>query len=464
MRQTVDMTDQRQFERVSVRTPRRLSFFRFLQRYPLFLLALGPPIFKPPVVGVDTSQAHADIWNFVQVGFLFLIALRAVLRLATSRSTLIPRQSRSILKYAFFLGLLFVVSVTYSPGRTVSAEFCVLYFFTLICITEFIVDAYQNPPDWMQSLLQLRLIALLLFIVVLLTLPIKPALVLSVVPGAGIRLLGGAVAPVALICPMIAITSAYCFSHSLESKLRSTLFFLAGVAGVAITQVRGAEVSLVIVLVAVAIGWAKTSARAAYILIAGTMASFLLAGVVVALIGGGRVWNTFNRNQETASILTGSGRSGIWVSLVEHSMSHPQGLGYIAGMRTFHGGQYSTNLSATLNKAGGTDNSYMEVLADAGWLALALYLIMLTKVVTLGWRSAHQYIPGVRASSNMSRHAIRCAIFVLIFFLIEGMESSVFEIPLSPGFYLQNIVVAVIMGASASILLASRSSNAVSMR
>jgi len=113
----------------------RLSFLRFLFRYPVFLLAFGPPIFRPldAYNGVDTSQSHFDFWSILQVGWIVSIATWSILRLAYARSILVPKQVRSILKYAFFLGLVFVVSVSYSPGPTVSAELSIVYFLTLSC-------------------------------------------------------------------------------------------------------------------------------------------------------------------------------------------------------------------------------------------------------------------------------------------------------------------------------------------
>jgi hypothetical protein len=228
---------------------------------------------------------------------------------------------------------------------------------------------------------------------------------------------------------------------------------LVGLTGLAITQVRGSEIALFLVLAILVIEWAKTNRRSAYLLISGMMASLLLTSVVVGIIGGGRIWNTFNRNQDTANILTASGRTGVWGSVIEYTVIHPQGMGYIAGIRTFHGGEYASNLSATLTKMGGTDNSYLEVLADAGWLALALYLIMMTKIVFLGWRFVTRYSVGSLAANSLAQHTVRCALLLFMFFLAEGMESSVFETPLSPGFYLQNIVIAIILAASSSLRL-----------
>jgi hypothetical protein len=460
----MQLTNSRQLESTSVQSDKRLTFLKFFLRYPIFLLAVGPPVFKMTLTGGDTTQSHTDIWNIIQVGWLFMITLRAIIRLAYAQTTQIPKQTRSILKYPFFLGLLFLGSVSYSPGRLVSLEFCVLYFATMICVLEFVVDAYQNPPDWMQCLLQIRLMSLLLYILVLTTALLRPNMVLAVVPGAGIRLLGGTVASVPVICPLIAIISAYCFLRKLEPRTRSFLYFLVGTGGLAIAQIRGAEVGLLVILIILGLQWAKTSRRSAYLAIAGVTTSMLLGSIFLTVVGGDRIWNTFNRNLDTENLMSFSGRMGTWVSLVEYSMSHPQGLGYIAGIRTFHGGQYTTSMRVAFHKVGGVDSSYMEVLGDAGWLALALYLIILIKVIVAGWRTVANYASDASRSDTMATHAARCAILLLLFFMVEAVESSVFEIPLSQGFYIQDIIIAVILGATASLRLASRQRKTISVR
>ena len=72
-------------EATSERPIRRLSTLEFLLRYPVFLLAFGPPILRQrsTFAGVDTSQSHFDFWSIIQVGWLFAIALRAVYRLGS---------------------------------------------------------------------------------------------------------------------------------------------------------------------------------------------------------------------------------------------------------------------------------------------------------------------------------------------------------------------------------------------
>jgi hypothetical protein len=93
---------------------------------------------------------------------------------------------------------------------------------------------------------------------------------------------------------------------------------------------------------------------------------------------------------------------------------------------------------------------------DGGWLGFALFLIMSAKTFALGWRFAGKRFSVTFASERPTRHAIQCALLLLVFCLAEGMDSSIFNIPLQGAFYYQNIIVAIILGASTSMLILSR--------
>jgi len=434
---------------------RRVSFLKFLLRYPVFLLAFGPPVFRSNA-GIDATKGIVDFWAFFQVGWIALIAVRAILRLASSHTIFMPQQVRSILRYAFFLGLLFLASAAYSPSRLVSAAYSILYFLTWICVVEFVVDTYKNPPDWMQCLLHLRLILFLLFLVVLITLFFNPIIVMAVIPSIGIRLTGGSVAPVTVICPMIAIISAYAFLYSLESKARSTFFFFIGPAGTLIAQSRGSELALLASLVLVGFIWARTGKRSSYLFLATSIATVLLSGAVLAVVGGGRIWNLFNKGQSMEVIESASGRTDIWKFVIHYCMAHPQGMGYIAGFKVIFRQYFALGLLVDVTHIGNAHNSFMDILADAGWLALAIYLIMMVKIVSIGLRYARKRTFMTIASDSASRHALRCALFLLFFCFAEGMDTADFSVPLRGSFYIQFIIISLILGISARMIAVSR--------
>jgi len=63
------------------------------------------------------------------------------------------------------------------------------------------------------------------------------------------------------------------------------------------------------------------------------MAFMALAVLAAGAIGGGRIWNTFNKGQSVAGIESASGRTEIWAFVVKSCLAHPQGMGYVAGFR-----------------------------------------------------------------------------------------------------------------------------------
>jgi hypothetical protein len=255
---------------------------------------------------------------------------------------------------------------------------------------------------------------------------------------------------------VIAIISAYTFLYSLESRTRSAFFFLIGLTVTLVAQTRGVEITLLIVLAVLAIGWANTGRRAAQFLISGLVAVVLIAGVALAAFGPERIWNLFNRGQDVDTLLTFSGRTGVWADQIDYCLSHPQGMGYISGVRTFRRRDYATNLHAALTNIGGTDSAYMQVLVDAGWFGIALYLIMMAKTIALGRRMVMKCSPATLVTAGAAYHPLRCALLVLMFCLIEGIESSVYVLPLFGSFYSQNIIIAIILGASGGVVVASR--------
>jgi hypothetical protein len=210
-------------------------------------------------------------------------------------------------------------------------------------------------------------------------------------------------------------------------------------------------------LAVLATGSARKSRRAAYIFCFAFAALIVVAGVVVSAAGSERILTAINRGQDIEGVETLSGRTRVWESLIQYSIAHPQGMGYIAGIRTFWRVASAGSMHEALNNVGGTDSAYMETLADAGWLALAFFLITIGKIAALGLRLSKNAVSGALARDRITRHGLRCALLLLLLCVQEGLESSEFVVPLRGAFYLQEVIVAIILGASVSILLSSRS-------
>lgn len=433
----------------------RLSFVGFLKRYPILLLAFGPPIFRASS-GIDATKGVVDFWAFIQVGWISVLAIRAILRIAYAKSFIIPKQIRSALRLAFILGLLFLVSAAYSTNPLVSVAYSILYIFAWICVVEFIANVHMKPPEWLQFIFQLRLIAFILFDLVVLTVVFNPKIVMVVIPDIGIRLSGGTVASIAVICPLMAIVSAYAFLYSLESKARSVFYFLVGITGTVITQSRGSELALLFSLFILLFTWAKTGKRFAQLTLSGVMAAIVLIGLLVGYYGGLRLWSVLNRGQSTIGIESASGRTEVWMFVIKYCMSHPQGMGYIAGFRSIFREYYALGLQFDVSRIGTAHNAFIQVLADAGWLAFIIYVMMIYKILSIGWHYAGRNMLAASTQNTNTLHAIRCALLLLIFCVADGMNSAEFVLPLRSVFYLELIIISVILGCSAELLTRAR--------
>jgi O-antigen ligase len=233
-------------------------------------------------------------------------------------------------------------------------------------------------------------------------------------------------------------------------------FFIVGLAGALSARSRGCELALLFTLSILVFRWAKTGKRTAYLFISGLLASMLLFSVTLGAVGGGSVWRIVNRGQSTEGILTASGRTAIWHFVIQYCLKHPQGMGYVAGFRMIFREQSGAALKLVPTSIGNAHNGYFQVLADAGWLALAIFLIMLTKIVRLALRFASKTPHRGFTPDNLHRESIECLMLMLIYCLGEGMDTSGFMVSLTVASYWQNIIIAIILGISARALVASR--------
>ncbi len=392
----------------------------------------------------------------MQVAWIGAIALCASVRLLKKGTLALTKRSRSVLALMIALGVLFVISVLYSQGRTLSAEFSLLYFADLICIIEFVIDTYTNPPDWLQCIFQLRLVAIILNLLVLICIAIQPALVMNGDPySSEVRLMGGSVCAEAVFLPIIMLVSAYSFLYGLESRAKSAILFLLGMGGLLVAQIRGADLIVLGLLFVIATWWARSSRNTSRLFAGGLVFAVLAFGALVATVGAGEIWTQFNRGQDVSNLFTASGRTIYWQDVIDYSVSHPWGMGYIAGIRHMQFGVHKANLHSDLTNPGGTDDAYMQTLTDAGWLSLGLYLLILGELFLTIWMLASRK-SAVEYRDPRMRHAMRCLFLLFACCLLEAIEGSGFAVPLQQEFYLQNVLVAMILGASTTVTLAAR--------
>jgi len=296
----------------------------------------------------------------------------------------------------------------------------------------------------------------MLLILDIVVLFINPQYIVLGMGGAVIRFGGGTVGPTGVICPMIAIISAYMFLHSLESRVRAALLFIVGLIGTFGTRTRGNEIAFIISFAILVYFWARIGRHTAYMFVSLFSFFILLFGLIVQSVGGERLWDWFNRGQSLGGIESASGRTDIWYFVIQYCTSHPWGMGYIAGFRMLFRQYYALGLSVNVNGIGNAHNTYIQVLSDAGWLAIAIYLVILVRIIRIAWRFANEHNLSKSTLFNNYRMTIECSLVLLIYYLVAGISNADYIVPLKITFYWQFILIAIILGASATMIAAYR--------
>jgi O-antigen ligase len=186
--------------------------------------------------------------------------------------------------------------------------------------------------------------------------------------------------------------------------------------------------------------------------------------MIIGSVGGGRIWNIFNRGQNIRGIESASGRTDIWYFVIQYCTAHPLGMGYIAGFRMLFRNYFTLDLQVNVFGIGNAHNTYLQVLSDAGWLALAIYLIMLMKVVRIALRFANKRFYSNLALDNDFHYTIECSLVMLVSCLSAGISAADYVVPLRSVFYWQFILIGIILGASATMLDAFRARRSVLVR
>lgn len=424
------------------------SLFGFMLRYPIFLLAFGPPVLRTGKVGTDTSQAHADVWSVLQVAWIGAVTANALYRLRSK--ILIPPRIQLIIRTGLLLGLLFAISVLYSPGRTISAEFAMIYFMTWAVIVQFVSDSYTNSIDWTVALRALRAVCLSSYILILVVLVVSPGMVFTTENGQTLRLTGGAVGSTVILGPVIEFLSLYFLLHKIDKPKKGSFFVVFGVIGTLASASRGAIIATLLIMAVIAFVWASDSSARRLRLTTSLLVMSAIAIVVVIVIGGDKLWTVFNRGESTADIEQASGRTYLWRIVLSLVANKPQGLGYVAGFRSAMVSRFDIYFNGDITHLGSAHNTFLQYLLDGGWLGLLCFIIMTVQLGLL----VHHFIRkrSVRKASAPAYHALCCGAAIELYCLINGVESSAYNIPLQQSFYLQHIAYALMLGGAASLM------------
>jgi O-antigen ligase len=186
------------------------------------------------------------------------------------------------------------------------------------------------------------------------------------------------------------------------------------------------------------------------------LAFILSSCIFISATGAERVWNYFNRGQSIEGIKSASGRTEIWAFVLKYCVVHPQGMGYVAGFRVLFQQYFSLGSGLNVAAIGSAHNTYLDVLAGGGWLALALYMIILFKIIFIGLRTTGTYAVQSSELDSKVRHAMQCALILLAYCMLYGLGATEFSYPLRCAYYTVYVIIAIILGISARMIVISR--------
>jgi hypothetical protein len=350
---------------------------RFVPRalaYPFLFLLLGPPIFR--VTSERTADASLsgsfDLWILFQFGWYLAVAMIVIPKLLKQKTlaALAFRSSQELWLSLLFLTFLLLASTVLSPSPAVTLAYVVMFTIGVFGALHLAVGILQDSQLSMIRLYAtVRSVSAVLIVLATGAYFVFPSSGLGEQEaGLGLRILGGAVAPVPLLAVVVVTISMFFFAHRCESPAKSALYASLGVVSLILSQTRTAYLA---VLVAVLLAtWGRQRALP-------IIGSGLVVLSALSLWSSSGIVDFIVRDPE--SVATGSGRTFIAAWVFEEAIHAPFGLGYVAGFRSafMREGPSFAGGAVVVSRIGNAHDSFLEILIGGGWLALVVFVFVI---------------------------------------------------------------------------------------
>jgi hypothetical protein len=398
------------------------SFFQ----YPLLLLLLGPPVIRVELREASASASGAfDAWVLLQVAFYAVLGVRSVWYLHRTRQRRQVRGFWTFVKMSVALSVLLILSSAYSPEPKLTFAYGILFLCGQLIVFQFVAQASCEDVPLLALMAKARTIAIGLAVLVGAVALVSIRAAGGVyIPEAGFRILGGSVAPMPVLGQVIFAVSFYFMLFKLE-PFRKSLFCLAvGIAVLAIAQTRSTYIVVVLAFAYVLCMWMKTSKSARLQFFAIIFLLPVLIGAGVSALGGDRVYQVLTRGQSEEGLKTLSGRTYVNDFVLHTVAQSPQGIGYVAGFRSRFMALRDSSAPLDPTRIGNAHNMYFEVLAGAGWLALATFIALLALIAR---HALQKRTPDFMRTARW--HVRNLAWILFLSMLVLGLFSSEFVLP-----------------------------------
>lgn len=418
---------------------------RSVFQYPVLLLLLGPPVIRVELREVSASASGAfDVWVLLQVAIYAYLGVRSAWYLHRTRQRRQVRGFWSFVKLSLALSMLLLISSAYSPEPKLTFAYGIFFLCGQLTVFHFVAQASREDVPLLALMAKARTIAIVLACLVgVVALASIRAAGGVYIPEAGLRILGGSVAPMPVLGQVIFAVSFYFMLFKLEPFRKSLFCLSVGIAVLAIAQTRSTYITVALAFAYVLCMWMKTSksARLQFFAIVFLLPVLVVAGV--AALGGERVYHVLTRGQSEEGMKTASGRTYVNDFVLHTVAESPLGIGYVAGFRSRFMALRDSSAPLDPSRIGNTHNMYFELLAGAGWLAFAAFIALLAMIAR---HCLQKRAPDFVQTANW--HVRNLAWILFLSMLILGLFSSDFVLPARACFGYFWFVIGMIMSVS----------------
>lgn len=413
-------------------------FWNLYKQYPLFLLLIGPPVFR--TIGsreADASlQGSFDFWIIWQIAFYVVVGV-----MSFNNWQVIRRQHKppKLIRHMFIVIALLVLSLfasaIYSPSPLLTLAYSLLFAIGFFSALQFSFYIAYSPDDsiFFRLFSAARSIGLFLSILVYLAFFFGDNFVGFYIHNIGLRIMGGSIAPLAIISFVIFSITLSNFFYNKEKIITSIIYIIFSVAGILLAKTRSVYfVSLIVAM------WfwffSKNNTMKSWNFLKYAISFFLFPILFLLIIHNpNELIDLVTRgtmSTDVDSLVSGRLTIGNWVM---HQISNnPFGLGYIAGFRDAFLQLHFTDSGLVASRIGNAHNSFLEMIAGGGWLSLSLFiLLLLYSIVSL--LKVYRKIARSNLSTNIS-YATNLTFIIMFSFIFLSFITSDFVIPARSSF------------------------------
>lgn len=355
---------------------------------PIVLLYFGPPVFRFETRPASASlEGAVDIWNLFRVGWWAAVGLLAVYSLIRRRRVAIQviRDHPVTVVSASLLILCMLLSTAFAPSALFTAANAAMMAILTVAALDLAVRIRAGSATAGTLLQGLLGTAFVLATIIVAMLPVFPEAVSNGMSGDEIRVEGGWIADTTLLGLTVLVCGAFLVS-GVRRGVRGLAYLAVPASFGLLLLSRSRTVYLAAGIAMLAWGivwlgkveWRRAVRAIGIVSLAIAMALGSSAGLLA--LGESKAFDEIGTYlvRDASTLSTMSGRTTIYSVLLNQVPEHLLGSGYSAGPRAQLLASARELLAGNViaSRIGNAHNAYLELLAGAGLMALATFMVL----------------------------------------------------------------------------------------